>query len=139
MKDKDYLFKILKQNKGVCGSLIFIILLGILLIVTTIILQIHKMNNMKKTNIFLVPWIILMIITIINWMLVLILNIIFNLNNFKIKNYFKKDDTFWIIMSVLIFFFTLTIASISLNKINQYIKYLKLNHVDEAKENIRFI
>lgn len=64
----------------------------------------------------------LLIIAVVTGIMVFALAIVFMIYGLKIRRYFPSDDVFWIIMSILVYFFTFIIAIVSLAKINQYIK-----------------
>lgn len=128
MKEQDYyLLDVLKRNRKICISLILIILVGIVLIIAAVALDLQASYQISIDEQIASSLFAVMITAVITWFLIVVLNIIFVLNNLKIKNYFKEDGGFWIAMSILVFFFTLIIVSISLNRINEYIKTLKTN------------
>lgn len=136
MKEQDYyLLDVLKRNRKICISLILIILVGIVLIIAAVALDLQASYQISIDEQIASSLFAVMITAVITWFLIVVLNIIFVLNNLKIKNYFKEDGGFWIAMSILVFFFTLIIVSISLNRINEYIKTLKTNESSNSGEN----
>lgn len=142
MKEQDYyLLDVLKRNRKICISLILIILVGIVFIIAAVALELQAAYQILPNDPSIIDqqiawsWLAVMITAVITWILILILNIIFVVNNLKIKNHFKEDAGFWVAMSILVFFFSLIIVSISLNKINEYIKTMNANESNNSGEN----
>lgn len=109
---------------------IIMICLSVILIGTSIsssvLLIIHStnliQNNFTQFSPINVAYYTLSIVAIVIGIMIFVWAIIFMIYGLKIRRYFPRDDVFWVIMSILVYFFTFIIAIISLVKINQYIK-----------------